>query len=155
MFWDNFVKLCDEKCEKPNPVAKKLNIASGTITAWKNGGVPSGKSLQKISDYFGVSVDYLLGKTENPSPEQSNKSSKVIDFVFAQTAHERDVMAAYRSQPELQMAVDKLLGLEIDDKVYLYTAAHSDDKRLDDIMTMPKKDWERIKQAPQTDEDLM
>ena len=152
MFWDNFVKLCDEKGEKPNPVAKKLNIASGTITAWKNGGVPSGKSLQKIANYFGVSVDYLLGKTDKPSP---TSNEKVIVPDFAKTAHEKAVIDAYRAQPELQMAVDKLLGVERDGKVYLYTAASSADKRLDEITEMPVKDWNKIKNAPQTDDDLM
>ena len=62
-FWDIFYKLCTENNTKPNPVAKELGIASGTITQWKNGSVPSSASLSKIADYFGVTTDYLLGNS--------------------------------------------------------------------------------------------
>ena len=41
-------------------------IAISSIQAWKNGkSKPSLEAVSKIADYFGVSVDYLLGKTAN------------------------------------------------------------------------------------------
>lgn len=64
MFWERFTLLCAEKGTKPNPVAKELGFASSTVTAWKNGSTISSDKLQIIADYFGVSTDYLLGKTE-------------------------------------------------------------------------------------------
>lgn len=64
MFWERFTLLCAEKGTKPNPVAKELGFASSTVTAWKNGSTISSNKLQIIADYFGVSTDYLLGKTE-------------------------------------------------------------------------------------------
>ncbi len=64
MFWNNFVKICEEHGEKPTPVIKKLGIAAGSVTRWKNGSVPNGKTLDVIANYFNVSVDYLLGKTD-------------------------------------------------------------------------------------------
>jgi transcriptional regulator with XRE-family HTH domain len=64
MFWERFYSLCIENNTKPNPVARELGIASGTLTQWKNGTVPSSKIVETISDYFNVSVDYLLGKTD-------------------------------------------------------------------------------------------
>lgn len=64
MFWENFVALCQERGEKPTPVIKKLGIAVGLVTKWKNGTMPGSVTLSKIANYFGVSVDYLLGKTD-------------------------------------------------------------------------------------------
>ena len=62
MFWEKFSELCKSKGVSANGVAKTLGIASGTVTAWKNGRVPHHGTLIKISEYFDVSVDYLLGK---------------------------------------------------------------------------------------------
>ena len=113
--------------------------------------IPTDKLVQ-IANMLNTSVDYLLGKTDEPSPI-SNEKAVVPDF--AKTAHEKAVIDAYRAQPELQIAVDKLLGVERDGKVYLYTAASSDDKRFDEITEMPTEKWNKIKNAPQTDDDLM
>lgn len=66
MFWVIFASLCGSKGEKPNPVAKKIGISSATVTQWKNGSIPSGENLIKIADYFNCSIDYLLGRTDNP-----------------------------------------------------------------------------------------
>lgn len=63
MFWENFIRLCNERNTKPNNVAKALGIPSGSVTDWKNGRTPRSTTAQKLADYFGVSVDYLLGET--------------------------------------------------------------------------------------------
>jgi transcriptional regulator with XRE-family HTH domain len=67
MFWDRFFNLCEKNGKRPLNIVRELGIASGSITRWKNGSIPSGLSLQKIADYFDVSVDYLLGKEEKPA----------------------------------------------------------------------------------------
>ncbi len=71
MFWENFVALCQERGEKPTPVIKKLGIAVGLVTKWKNGTIPNGATLEKIASYFGVSVDYLLGKSDERGTAQN------------------------------------------------------------------------------------
>lgn len=60
MFWNNFVKLCNERGLKPNPVAKELGLSSGSVTAWKNGVTPRDTALQKIAEYFDITVEELL-----------------------------------------------------------------------------------------------
>lgn len=40
-------------------------LSNGSIKKWKKT-YPSADRLQKVADYFGVSTDYLLGRTENP-----------------------------------------------------------------------------------------
>jgi repressor LexA len=63
LFWNNFVSLCNGKGVSPNAVGKALGISSGSISWWKKGRIPHDSTLQKLADYFGVSVDYLLGET--------------------------------------------------------------------------------------------
>lgn len=67
MFWERFYTLCITRGTKPNPVAKKIGISSGVITKWKTENtLPNGETLIKIADYLDCSVDYLLGRTDNP-----------------------------------------------------------------------------------------
>lgn len=63
-FWERFYNLCLENNTKPNPLGVKLGIPSATIAGWKKGSYPNAIYLEKLSDYFGVSVDYLLGKSD-------------------------------------------------------------------------------------------
>ncbi len=72
MFWNIFYKLCEEKHTKPNAVAKIIGASSATCTKWKNGTIPNGDTLLKLADYLDVSVDYLLGRTNNPNIDYSN-----------------------------------------------------------------------------------
>ena len=70
MFWEQYQKLCQNLGKSPNGVAKELGLSSGTVTFWKNGKIPKSDTLQKIADYFNVTVDYLLtGKEKAPSTE--------------------------------------------------------------------------------------
>ena len=48
-------------------VAKDTGITTATLTDWKKGrSTPKADKLQIIAAYFGVSVDYLLGKEKEP-----------------------------------------------------------------------------------------
>ncbi len=60
-----------ELLNKRNMSAYKLSLEIGLnktfLTDWKNSKAkPSADALTKIADYFNVSFDYLLGRTENP-----------------------------------------------------------------------------------------
>lgn len=73
MFWEIFAMLCKSKGLTANAVCKELGFSNATATKWKKGAAPSGKSLQKIASYFGVSTDFLLtgkgAKKEAPSDD--------------------------------------------------------------------------------------
>lgn len=62
VFYDRFVGLCKERGVSPSAVMVSIGLNKSNATFWKNGSIPKGDTLQKLSDYFGVSVDYLLGK---------------------------------------------------------------------------------------------
>ena len=49
-------------------LASKIGISQSTLSYWEIGSYePDHESLIRLADIFNVSVDYLLGKTENPS----------------------------------------------------------------------------------------
>ena len=49
-------------------LATDLNTTQNTISRYETGEREPGiDDLTKIADYFKVSVDYLLGRTDNPS----------------------------------------------------------------------------------------
>lgn len=74
MFWDNFVSLCNIHKVSPNGVAKQLGFSTGTVTWWKKGRMPRDTALKKISDFFGVTVDYLLGNTDQRGDKEKTPS---------------------------------------------------------------------------------
>ena len=49
--------------------ADELNIARSSVSEYESGKkIPSALVIAKIAQYFGVSADYLLGLTDNPTP---------------------------------------------------------------------------------------
>lgn len=65
MFFSVLEQLLKEKGIPASKMLADCKLGKNQYTYWrKNGNVPGGATLQKIADYFGVSVDYLLGKTE-------------------------------------------------------------------------------------------
>lgn len=67
MFWNTLYKLCEKNSTKPYIVAKEIGVSNSVCTKWKNGSIPNGETLLKLSNYFDVSIDFLLGRTETPT----------------------------------------------------------------------------------------
>ncbi len=60
-----FEELLKNRGTTAYQVSKATGISTGSLSDWKNGrSSPKADKLQKIADYFGVSVDYLLGKSD-------------------------------------------------------------------------------------------
>ena len=67
--YNNIIALCGEKGVKPSRMCTDIGISKGLISdlkAERRTGV-SAVTAQKIADYFGVSVGYLLGEEEKPT----------------------------------------------------------------------------------------
>lgn len=48
-------------------VSDATGISTGNISDWKSGrSMPSAVKLDALADYLDCSVDYLLGRTDNP-----------------------------------------------------------------------------------------
>lgn len=71
MFYDNFVALCASVNKTPAYVGRELGIDKSTISCWKARKTkPSDVNAQRVADYFGVTVEELMGegiKKERPA----------------------------------------------------------------------------------------
>lgn len=66
MFYDRFLEICKQHNVSPSQVAIQCGFNKSSVTNWKkNGYAPRQEILIKIADYFNVTVDYLLDKTES------------------------------------------------------------------------------------------
>lgn len=69
--YEIFEQLLQKYGVTPYKVAKEAGVTQTALSNWKVGrSTPSAKTLQKIADYFGVTVDYLMtGKEESTQKE--------------------------------------------------------------------------------------
>lgn len=59
--YEVFEQLLQKFGVTPYKISKQTGVTQTTLSNWKNGkSTPSNSNLQKIADYFGVSVDYLM-----------------------------------------------------------------------------------------------
>lgn len=55
-------------------VADKIGVARPTYTAYEVGSKqPPLETINKLADLFGVSTDYLLGRTDEPEPKSDGE----------------------------------------------------------------------------------
>lgn len=80
--YEIYCKLRDERNVKDSDVSKSTGITKSTFSDWKSGrSNPKNDKLQKIADYFGVTIDYLTtGKTESEKNESSLTSKDEKDI---------------------------------------------------------------------------
>lgn len=66
--YEVFEQLLQKYGVTPYKVAKEAGVTQTALSNWKSGrSTPSSKTLQKVADYFGVTVDYLMtGRSEIP-----------------------------------------------------------------------------------------
>lgn len=103
MFYDIYKKLCEDNGEKPYQLPLKLGAKSNSVVAqWKNGSLPRPEMIQKIADYFNVSVEYLMfGEVnkEKPVPFRHELSEEAKEL-----QHIWDEIDADERQALLEMA---------------------------------------------------
>lgn len=89
--YEIYCKLRDEKGIKDSDVVKSTGITKSTFSDWKSGrSKPKNDKLQKIAEYFGVTVDYLMtGKEE---------------------AKEKDPELTARDQRDIAKDLDRIMG---------------------------------------------
>lgn len=78
MFRIRLKKLREEKGLSQAAFAKEFGVAQSTVGGWEAGTrEPNFDTVQKLADYFGVSVDYLLCRTNEA--EIKDSSNDTID----------------------------------------------------------------------------
>lgn len=58
-------KLCKDRGISLSRLEENVGFGKNSIYSWKQNN-PSSDKLKKVADYFNVSVDYLLGRTDDP-----------------------------------------------------------------------------------------
>ncbi len=70
--YDIYEKLLEIKGVTTADVCKATGISQSTMSNWKKRqNNLSAKNAQKVADYFGVSVDYLMSGRERPEPQET------------------------------------------------------------------------------------
>ncbi|MCH5315762.1 MAG: helix-turn-helix transcriptional regulator [Eubacterium sp.] len=96
--------------------------------------------LYKIAHHLGVTLDYFY---------EGNANSNI-----SLSSHEKTVITAYRNQPDMQGAVDRLLGIQEEEKVVVFQAARSKNNTPPGYVEVPKSLIDKLKNAPDFDGDL-
>ena len=96
MFSDRFESLCREKGVRPGKACQEMGVSRSLAAKWKSTGTekPSADVLEKMSAYFGMSIDEILGK-ESAAPVTFD------DFTYAMHNETRDL-----PQEKKQMLLD-------------------------------------------------
>lgn len=125
-----------------NEVGALIGKSGKTVNAWENNrGQPDADMLMSLCDAYNVK-DILAEFREGDRD------------VFAVSAHEKEVVMAYRKDTKIQPAVDRLLGVGKEKKITVYKAARSSDGEEDSYIEVTQEQLDRLMNAPETDDDF-
>ncbi len=94
MQWYETLKMLREKSgESMSKTAEAVGIPKGTYASYEYGKrEPNIEMISKISQHFGVSTDYLLGKPDAKPPEDLVQA---VAKQYGLTSAQRGILAAY------------------------------------------------------------
>ncbi len=82
MFYDTFKELCKNRKVSPSRACIEMNLSRSLAAKWKNTkATPSAEVLSKIAEYFGVTVDCLIGRNgldPNNPPASTRPGSRWV-----------------------------------------------------------------------------
>ena len=81
---ERIVNLCKKKGISQSKLEKDLGIAKGSVTKWKTQ-EPRHSTIEKVADYFGVSVEYIMTGEETSGYYLNEETAKT-----APTEEERE-----------------------------------------------------------------
>ena len=98
-------------------VAKEAGVTQTSLSNWKSGrNTPSTSTLQKIADYFGVTIDYLMTGEEKEGGEQyylNDETAEMAQKLFENKDLRVLFDAAADATPEdLKTTYDMLMALK-------------------------------------------
>lgn len=117
--YEIYCKLRDSKGLKDSDIAKATGITKSTFSDWKNGrSKPKNAKLQKIADYFNVSLSYLSTGKEDTSENAETKLTekderdiaKDMESIRAKLLNGADGPLSYDGEPIPEEDAELLLG---------------------------------------------
>jgi transcriptional regulator with XRE-family HTH domain len=89
MFRKKLKELREKKGISQAALAKELNVWQSTIGNWESGTrEPNFEMSQRIADFFGVTIDYLLGRTIT---QDKQTDITIDDFTYAMQNESRSL----------------------------------------------------------------
>ncbi len=90
-------KLRKEKKLTQTELGSKINVTKVSISGYESGNrSPDTDTLQRLADFFEVSTDYLLGRTDNLSLTPQEKD----EAAFQAFANNPELQRWYKQLPE-------------------------------------------------------
>jgi transcriptional regulator with XRE-family HTH domain len=108
VFYDKFVKICNDHGVSPSKAATEAGLSKSTVTKWKTtpDAQPTGNAIKKLAAYFAIPISELLGEEQ----KQKNPPGELVP-----TEREAKILEALRSKtPAEQKALLTLLGISED-----------------------------------------
>lgn len=85
-FMERVDELTKEKGLTGKQVMEQCGISKNSFVNWRNGRMPTKTTKKTLADFFGVSVEYLMGETEDRgqknSPGQATEAQDKIDAIM-------------------------------------------------------------------------
>lgn len=85
LFYENFILLCNRDGVSPSFVAERIGLNRSIVTRWSNGSVPRHATLQRLADYFNVTVSAL---TSEDIKKDLSLSTEALDPAVIQLMEE-------------------------------------------------------------------
>ena len=94
-------------------LAKETGISVSLFSKWKKNPTSeiSSSNLTRIADYFDCSVDYLLGRTDEPALTSNIIDGNITDSAVVQDSHHNNVTINGSSERKLTDEETELLRL--------------------------------------------
>jgi repressor LexA len=81
LFGKRLRELRENKGLSQADLGKLFNLSKQAISSYETGGsLPPPETLQKFADFFNVSVDYLLGRTDDPNLDKTGSGRQIRFF---------------------------------------------------------------------------
>ena len=147
------IKLAREtKNLSQTDLANACKISKQTLYKYENNiitNIPSDK-IEAIANYLSISPAYLMGWDES---NIDNKSKNSIS-TFILNDHEKQVILAYRSKPDMQNAVDTLLNVPTLIEVKSVARSSDHHEQYNETITAEQLKLLQSQEQPTSDDDL-
>ena len=91
-FRENMTRLLDGRGMLKADLAHDLNMANGTVTRWFYERGPDLTTAWLLADYFGTSIDWLIGRTAERYDNMPQSIQTLIDRYNAASEQDRLVV---------------------------------------------------------------
>lgn len=146
IFLQRLESLMLEKQINDKQLIADLNIGKNSLTYWrKNDNIPNGEILSKLSNYFNVTTDYLIGKENTP---QGGDLLYNVDKIFELLRNRK------LEQKDLAKAIGASTGNITDWKKGRTKPSDKVMQKIADYFHLPLSDFYVYDESPENKKDL-